>query len=554
MKSNMATTPTGVSRAPTSARPLALPAAAWAVPLAVAWLLILALALRGELSDRHAVLLLLVPAVLATLAVIDRRGLRAPLARAAGFTGVTAGAAVAAIWIPHQPALAVAVPGIALSGVFCARFPAAATIGIFAVTGAYGSIDAFTAIHTAGVIDLLLVGLWIGAIWGYLIGGRRRAAWIWPGVVACALFLAITLLQVTTADSLSLGVQAFRETQWYMMAFILVAYAPWPHRSRQRLLQGVVLVALAVGGYACFRLIVGADPQEQTHALTAPGNTVPLADIGLLGSFDNSKSLAGWCAVAIPFLIGFGVVQSGWWRLTSLIATALCTVALFGSGARGPLAAAIIGLAVLFVLYQVARAFPGAHLGATAMMIAGVIAIGTAGYLLTQGVSGEGASRYNALLHPTSEPSFQARLTRWNEALTVIPHHPLGLGLGTVGGAATHFATSRNLETNPNLDSTYLKVALEQGPAVFGLFCAALILLLYGLASRAIATYDRAKAALAIGACAALATMSVLFFIGFYGTGRPALAGWIIVGIGVSQFAFLKRGDSGATSQGSAVR
>jgi O-antigen ligase len=172
-----------------------------------------------------------------------------------------------------------------------------------------------------------------------------------------------------------------------------------------------------------------------------------------------------------------------------------------------------------------------------------VIATGAAGYLLTQGGSDEGTARYDALLHPTSEPSFQARLTRWDEALTVIPEHPFGLGLGTVGGAQAHFATTRNIETNPNLDSTYLKVALEQGLAVFGVFCAALVLLMYGLASRAVATYERAKAALAIGACGTLAAMSVLFFIGFYGIGRPALAGWIMVGIGVSQFAFLDRGD-----------
>src|SRR4051812_26774788 len=103
MTRNMATTPTGVSRAPVSARPLRLPAAAWAVPLAVGWLLILSAALRGELPDRKVALLLLVPAALATLAVVDRRGLAVPLARAATFTAVTAGAVVAAIWIPNQP-------------------------------------------------------------------------------------------------------------------------------------------------------------------------------------------------------------------------------------------------------------------------------------------------------------------------------------------------------------------------------------------------------------------------------------------------------------------
>src|SRR3954454_7938613 len=204
MTRDMATTPTGVSRATISARRLRLPAATWVVPLAVGWPLILSAALRGGLSDRHAVLLLLVPAALATLAVVDRRGFATPLARAAAFTAVTAGAVVAAIWIPHQPALAVAIPGIALSAVFCARFPAAATIAVFVVTGTYGSIDAFTSIPSAGVVDILLVGLWIGAIWGYVLAGHHRAAWLCPGVVAFVIYLAITLLQIATPDSLSL--------------------------------------------------------------------------------------------------------------------------------------------------------------------------------------------------------------------------------------------------------------------------------------------------------------------------------------------------------------
>src|SRR3954469_11648831 len=164
MTRDMATTPTGVSRATISARRLRLPAATWVVPLAVGWLLILSAALRGELSDRKVALLLLVPAALATLAVVDRRGFATPLARAAAFTAVTAGAVVAAIWIPHQPALAVAIPGVALSAVFCARFPATATIALFVATGTYGTIDTYTAIPSARVVDLLLLGLWIGAI------------------------------------------------------------------------------------------------------------------------------------------------------------------------------------------------------------------------------------------------------------------------------------------------------------------------------------------------------------------------------------------------------
>ena len=57
---------------------------------------------------------------------------------------------------------------------------AVGTVAVFVVTGTYGTIDTYTAIPSAGVVDLLLVGLWIGAIWGYLFAGRRLAAWVWP--------------------------------------------------------------------------------------------------------------------------------------------------------------------------------------------------------------------------------------------------------------------------------------------------------------------------------------------------------------------------------------
>ena len=111
--------------------------------------------------------------------------------------------------------------------------------------------------------------------------------------------------------------------------------------------------------------------------------------------------------------------------------------------------------------------------------------------------------------------------------------HPFGLGLGTAGIVnASHgrFRTVASL----SLDNSYLKVAYEQGWIVFAYFVVAVLALLVSLAVAAIRSRSREISAPAIGAVGALASMLVSFYTGLYIEGLIALAGWILVGVGMN--------------------
>ena len=70
-------------------------------------------------------------------------------------------------------------------------------------------------------------------------------------------------------------------------------------------------------------------------------------------------------------------------------------------------------------------------------------------------------------------------------------------------------------------------------------FFGSLLLLLAGLSRRAAIARDPPAATLGIGAAGVLTGMLVLFYLGLYIEGLGALAGWILVGLGISQFATL---------------
>jgi hypothetical protein len=66
------------------------------------------------------------------------------------------------------------------------------------------------------------------------------------------------------------------------------------------------------------------------------------------------------------------------------------------------------------------------------------------------------------------------------------------------------------------------------------------------LAARSVRAPDRDRAALGLGACGVLGSMLVLFYAGTYSEGQAALAAWVLVGLGVAQFAH-RREDADAT-------
>jgi O-antigen ligase len=238
-------------------------------------------------------------------------------------------------------------------------------------------------------------------------------------------------------------------------------------------------------------------------------------------------------APVITFCLAALLSTKGRWRLIALAGLGLCTLALLASQVRSGLPALIAGGVVVLALFQLSRGFPGARLGITAAAL--VCAVGATAVAFTLALGSDQArERYTVLTTPGKDPSVQRRLQKWRDTLDTIRDAPFGEGMGA-SGRGLRFQRFRSLSTS-NLDNSYLKIAFDQGIFVLLLFAVAVLLLLYGLAYRALATVDPAKAGVAIGACGALTAFLVMCGTGIYIEGLPALAVWMLVGIGVGQF------------------
>src|SRR5581483_3024801 len=181
------------------------------------------------------------------------------------------------------------------------------------------------------------------------------------------------------------------------------------------------------------------------------------------------------------------------------------------------------------------RPFGGRRLavGFVGFLVSAMLAAGF--YSLTIARSPESVARFEALLGGTStDHDYQVRLIRWKHAWRLAAQEPLGHGLGTVGEVA---GRQRNrFQIAPYLDSSYLKIALEQGIPLMVLFAAALVVLLLGLAWRGVNTPDPITGAIAIGACGTIVAMATVFYSSMYIERIAALGGWLIVGVAAAQF------------------
>jgi O-antigen ligase len=249
--------------------------------------------------------------------------------------------------------------------------------------------------------------------------------------------------------------------------------------------------------------------------------------------------LAAWTSTVIPFCFAMALTLSGRWRTLAFAACGLCLAGLVGSQVRAGIAGVVIGLGVVLVLYQFSRGFSGLHLGATALAVLAVVAAGAV--ILSNPAQ---RHRYQNILKPGQDQAFVERTYKWNEAVTDIARHPYGHGLGTAGTTQVHLGRFSTLGTY-DIDNSYLKIALDQGIAVTILYASALLMLLGGLARRALLTTAPERAGPAIGACGALASFIVIIFTAVYIEGLTALALWVIVGLGVAQFASTRAGEEG---------
>ena len=442
---------------------------------------------------------------------------------------------LAAVALAEEYSLVAMVP-LAMAGAYvCARRPVLAVVSLFVLTGLANPLQAFFALPARSLTHFALLSLWLGVVWAFTRSPETRT-WLWPGVIFPALYLVLTALEIFVAPDVGAGFKSFQLGAFSISAFLLLALAPWPSATFRRIAQGVVAVALVVGLYGLFRFATGPSGEEQALARGALAGLPRGTELRFFGSFATAQQLANWCATMTPFVLAIALVWRGKWALAAAGAAGLCAFLLIASDVLTGVFALIAGLAVTILLFGLAPAIPGGRRLAAGVLTAAAIALtASVGYTLTIAGSERSESKLSKLLDPTSDHTFQRRQDRWTEALAEIDEHPFGQGLGTVGAAAGR-RTEIEPSVTPQLDSSYLKIAFEQGMAVMVLFVLSLIVLLVGLAQRVLTTTDPQRAALGIGACGALVSLMVLFFAGLYIDHLQALSGWLLVGIGVAQF------------------
>lgn len=429
------------------------------------------------------------------------------------------------------PLYVLAIPAVIVGTMASLARPATGFIAILALSGFIGTLIAFTGLPIGALSGIGLVCLWLAAIGSHLTGRSERKVWLWPALLLPALYLAVTVVQMLASNELEYAFADFRITAWYMMAVLLLALGPWSSAVYRRVALGVVGVAVLVGLYALYRYIAGPSPEEFLQARGAVQRVSINVPVRFFGSFLSAFQLTAWCATAIPFMLALAFVSERRWRLAAAIAIPLCAFAVFASDVRTGLVAATLGVASVLVLFMLSGAFRVERLAIGALALMGIGAIGIGGYAIVISDSEESSERFSRILDPSEDLAYQERLTRWEEALDVIDREPFGYGLGTQG----FVGQTKNPEgqTGPfNLDSAYLKVAIQQGYVMMALFVVSLVSILAGLARGALTTGDPWRCALAIGGAGAMVAQMFLFFAGIYSEGLTALSAWILIGLG----------------------
>jgi hypothetical protein len=431
-----------------------------------------------------------------------------------------------------QPLLAFAPLVILGFAALCWRRPAAATVFAVGLSGTYGSIRAFTGLSAALPIDLILAGLWVGLVLTRIATRSREQNPLWPAFLVIVLYVAVSAIQIAFTTDPHAALFSFRLEGWYLLAIGLIAYAGWDTITYRRVARGVVLVAGFVGAYASLRFFIGPAAQERTLAINTGGayNFVDgkLRDVG---SFSGGHALSFWAGMTAPFCLAAALGWRGRWRLVAGAAFPVLVFAVLASKARGGFLGLLVGVVVVLVLYQLARAMPGLHLGSTTLVLVTAAAIVGGGLAFVAGSAGQ-LGRYTHIFSCQREISCVYRTEKWDEAMPGIERNLFGHGIGT---ASADPALRGPAELTPavyNLDNSYLKIAWEQGIPVLALFVAGIGLLLARLSWGATRVRDREAAAMGIGAAGTLASGLACFYAEMFVENIQVVGMWVIVGLG----------------------
>ena len=460
--------------------------------------------------------------------------------RSAALAAATA-AAVAAVAVlglrlfEINPDIGVVLAALVLATAFAARWPALTLTAMLGLAAFWGTLTAAfgSTLPTRALVELALSGLACSVVVHYVSGvrGRPRVR-VWLPVMLLGAYLAATLFAVALTPSRTIGLESFRRTTLFVLAFFVMAFGQWPAATRRRMVQGLALVLLVAGAYAMLRLATG--PSDAEQRLVGRGFNVVNGGLALYGSFSNRQELGGWMAAALPIAVGLVPVMPTRWRLVSVLGAGTAIVAIFACNTRAALLGGATGLVIATMLFLSARA--AAHRRA---LLTGLLTLafcgGLATYTLTVGGSAENSNRYANLVSPSQDQSIDNHFIKWQAAIEDTLDHPFGNGIGTAGSVSQQYGRFYNIETI-SIDNSYLALAYQQGFPVLILYVVSLAALFLWLARAALRTPDRLHLGLAVGACGALAAWMVCMTTGVYIERWVSLLVFVVVGLAANPF------------------
>jgi hypothetical protein len=473
---------------------------------------------------------------------------------AAGWSALLAAVLLLTPQVLSTPALAIEIPGLIALAWLLSNRPAIGAVALVGVTASFGSLSIYLTLPYKRMIVALLAGLWLAALIRFAVGRRAGAVRVPLGVLLIVGYLVISVAQVVLADFPGVALGGFELAPLYITTMLVVAYSQWQVETHVRIVRWMLLIAVLVGAYATLRQIIGPSAAERAVASLSPYNFVAGRQ-KLIGSFPSGPDLAEWTALAIPFCFACALGMRGGTRKLAWFALPLLAVGLFGSQVRAAAVAVVVAVLVTTVLLGCTRAFPGVGLGRTAVAIGATIALVLGAYAFAGSSSqGSGHSYLSLLTANTNGVSVAQHQYKWTEAFRDLSGHPFGYGLGTAPAGYTSNAPPTPFVlpvTGFSVDNGFLKIALEQGFAVMLVFAVGLALLAGGLARGGLASPDPTEATIALGAAGAAVSFLVLEGAGAFADGIPAIAGWVMIGLGVAQLARTRRGLVGGQTRDS---
>lgn len=488
------------------------------------------------------------PLVLGLMVLLARPHSPTWLKAAFAWTLTLAAALESLLRIGDNLFLGFAPAALALAAVGAHRWRVPTVFLLFAFAGSYGSLEAFTPISAGVTSDVLLGAGWVVLIWDWITGRREPPRWL-PLPLALLLgYVAVTAVFVLFAGDLEQAAYSFRSSAWLMTGAVLVAYFVPEPRQQALVHQGVLVVAALVGGYAMLRWAIGPAAKEEEPLLNNPYAQGDNGEVRLFGSLPDPQSLGIWCATMVPFTLASALAPiASRWRLVALVAAGMCAAAIQGSDSRSAIVGAAVGSLAVFALFAAGRGFQGRKALPLALGFILLLAGGGAFAATKLSDDGSAGTRFRGLLDPLNDLSVRERVVKWETILDDIDQLPFGHGLGSSGAAELKYARFSSAATfDP--DSTYVKVAYDQGMLVLLLFVAMLIVLILGLGQRVIRAPDVRAGALAVGACGALVSFSATMGAGVYFESLLGASPWLLVGLAMAPYArelALRRGAGG---------